>query len=72
MAELTEAQVIRALNRLSKAWPKHLWLFAAGHDLCLMRKNEDGSLMTYGEGMGMEHAAIIETFSGISSGGGDW
>lgn len=69
--ELTEKQVIRALRRLEKGWPKHLWLFAAAGTLNLMRVTEYGLHAETSSG-GVDPDYSVEDFSGIDCDGGDW
>lgn len=42
-AELTEAQIVRALERLDKGWPKGLMLLSWSGSLHLVRIPDDGS-----------------------------
>ena len=75
MAELTEEQVIRALKRLSRGWPSHLWLFSASGTLHLMRNDADGNRVVVKAGGidGVDPACIVEDdFHGIENDGGDW
>ncbi len=68
-AELTEQQVVRALEKLAAGWPKDLWLYSASGTLCLMRK-VDGERVMDGEGC----AASVKVWSTrkIENDGGDW
>lgn len=63
--KLTEAQVIRALNRLAKGWPDGYWLQAGG---------SGGTINLVKGNLGLEgtdfHEAIQAFFS-IPSDGGD-
>ena len=70
VTEMTEAQAISALNKLAKAWPSTLWLFAASNTLNVMRTMPNGGqAVTVGGGMAPEFC--IATIS-IPSDGGDW
>ena len=44
MDELTKEEInaIRSLERLSKRWPRTLWIYAASESLHVMKKNELG------------------------------
>lgn len=75
MRELTkkEQKAIAALEKVSKIWPKSLWLFSGSGTLHVMRTGPDGAHMTipgYREG-GIDPDYSITTID-IDNDGGDW
>ena len=70
-----ELKVIKALKRLSKLWPKSLWLYSASGTLTVMRKNDLGDkAMINGRGLrggGFDPDFIVCSI-GIENDGGDW
>jgi len=75
MAKLTQKQLIAALKRLEKNWPKSHWLWVAG-GVHLMRCNEDGEqvrISRYGDqsGQSVDDAYTVATFY-FPADGGDW
>ncbi len=79
MNTLTEAQVKRALARLTNGWPRDLWIFSANGDLHLMRTDSEGDRIYHpnvpGEhgmsGGGVDAEQVIRSYR-IPSDGGDW
>lgn len=67
MMELTveEKRAINTLKRLSKKWPKDLWLFSANGSLCVMKGR--GDEMAEGHDPDLAVATID-----IPNDGGDW
>ena len=73
MAEkMREEQAIAALQKLADRWPSTLWLFSADGQLCVMRKNADGSRRLCADGISVDPDAEVETIQGIDNDGGDW
>lgn len=70
--ELTdeERKAIDALKRLSRRWPKSLWLFSGSGRLCVMRCRQDGLPAMTDEG-GVDPDYCLATI-GITNDGGDW
>lgn len=65
-----EMKAIAALKRLSKIWPKTLYLFSAGGRLHVMQCDEDG-LCAEGNRGGHDEDSILATID-IPNDGGDW
>lgn len=65
-----EKAAINALKKLEKKWPKSLWLFSGGGDLCVMRFNENGEIATTKTGS-VDDDYIVEHIAIIND-GGDW
>jgi len=63
-------EVVRALRKLEKRWPRGFWLFAASGTLCLMKK-KGGKRATLPDGA-MDQSCVMATFGGIEVDGGDW
>lgn len=65
-----ERKAVATLQRLSKKWPKSLWLFSGSGSLCVMKKNDKGErALSDTDGMCPEHVvAKID----IENDGGDW
>ena len=70
--ELTKQEeiAIKALKKVSKNWPKSLWLFSANGTLCVMRKNEQGQHAIL-ESWGIDPTYIVDDID-IENAGGDW
>jgi len=65
-----EQRVINTLDRLSKRWPKSLWLFSANGTLCIMKKNEHGEQAETAHGC-VDPEYLVTTIA-IENDGGDW
>ena len=65
-----ERRVITSLRRLSKRWPKSLWLFSGSGQLCVMRLRQDGERALVENG-GMDSDYCLATID-IPNDGGDW
>ena len=70
-----EKAAINALNKLSKKWPKTLWVFADGYGLRIMKCNDEGERVMYpfggGKGGGVNPDYMVESID-IPNDGGDW
>lgn len=64
-----EAQMIRALVRLSRRWPASLWLFSASGALHVMRAGPDGEHVKIGDRNDPDF--VLATVK-IPNDGGDW
>lgn len=69
--KMTTVQVMKALRKLEKSWPDHLWLFAASGTLCLMENGDDGERMVL-PGGGYDPDAMVARYPGVENDGGDW
>ena len=67
-----EQNAIRTLQRPAKRWPKSLWLFAASHDLWVMKLSPASERYVVATHGGMDSDAIVAHIRGIHSDGGDW
>ena len=65
-----EYNAINTLHRLSKKWPKTLWLFSASGSLYVMKKDKEGRhAETSIGGMDPDYSVAIVD---IENDGGDW
>lgn len=65
-----EQKAIDNLNKLSKSWPKSLWLFSASGTLCVMRTGHNNErIMTKKGGVDQDY---VLTSVNIPNDGGDW
>ena len=74
--ELTQAEknAINTLHRLSKRWPKSLWLFADGNGLRVMKCGKGGErvyIQTSKFDGGVDPAYMVDDID-IPNDGGDW
>jgi hypothetical protein len=65
-----EQAAISELEKLSKHWPKTLWIFCTGMSMNVMRKNADGVHAATPSG-GMDQDCIVANID-IENDGGDW
>lgn len=65
-----EQKSIDSLKRLSKSWPKSIWIFAADGSLNIMKCNEVNDIAINSVG-GVDQNYLIDTIP-IMSDGGDW
>ena len=65
-----EERALITLRNLAKRWPKHLWIYVADGQLCVMRKGEDGERLMQPNG-GFDQDAIVDIIN-IEADGGDW
>jgi hypothetical protein len=65
-----ERRAVNALRRLSKKWPRSLWLFSGSGSLHIMKALPDGS-RAHLPSDGVDPAYVIETVD-IPNDGGDW
>ena len=70
--ELTKAEelVIELLKKAARHWPASLWIFAAGNQLHIMRKNEFGKVAVESNGS-VDQNFVLESIN-IEADGGDW
>lgn len=70
-----EQKAINSFKRLSKNWPKSLWLFSASGTLTVMKKKDGKRVMTTDSGNavggGVDPDYIVDTIK-IENDGGDW
>ena len=66
-----EKAAIDTLKRLSKRWPKSLWLFSASGTLCVMRKDMEGRRVELPSHGGVDPDYLVTTVK-IENDGGDW
>lgn len=66
-----EKSAIATLKRLSKRWPKSLWLFSASGQLWVMKKDADGKKVELPNCGGVDSAYLV-TGIDIDNDGGDW
>jgi len=65
-----EQSAINKLKRLSKSWPKSLWLFSASGTLCVMLAGKDGGPVMDSQGC-VDADYHVDTIY-IKNDGGDW
>lgn len=69
---MEERLAIRALKRISRNWPKSLWLFSANGTLHVMKCKPDGSrAVTAMDCDVMDPGYSVDTVN-IPNDGGDW
>ena len=68
-----EKKAIATLRRLSRRWPKSLWLFSASGILCVMRTRQDGqkAMGGFNANDGIDPDYCLATID-IPNDGGDW
>jgi hypothetical protein len=65
-----EKSAIESLKRVSKKWPKSLWLFSASGRLWVMKKSGEGTRVELETG-GVDQKFIVAGID-IENDGGDW
>ena len=69
---LTHAQVIRALRRLERGWPRDLELFVGDGTVTLIPVNEATGEVPMTPDGGVDCMAVMARFPGIRADGGGW
>ena len=65
-----EDKAIKSLQRLSKRWPKSLWLYSASGTLCVMKGDENGGAI-FNERGSIDSEYVVATID-IPNDGGDF
>ncbi len=66
----SEEKAIELLKKAAKHWPGSLWLFAAGNQLHVMRKDKFGKIAMESNGS-IDQDFVLESIN-IEADGGDW